>query len=502
VQEHCHIERKAVIRGIMLKRFAAVSAAVILIKYIFYILDPYPQFYGGDSFSYLGTNWNVWIPQDRSFVYGLFVLRNLAHLGHSLTYLIVIQTGAGIIACLLLYYCAFRLFHLPYSISFALACLFAADPIQLLYERQIMAETLGGLFLAAALTVGLSYLKKPRAWKLLLIPFLGVLSTAFRLNSYAPAWFLSLSLPVLLLLKSLFTRHSRSDATENIPQLAVRDRYRLAVHLVIGAACFLTVLNQYTHYYGRLVHRRHEVTYSQGFFMLSGLYDIVVPKDAPDSRLAEIIATKIRFYPGGNPVLERNMQRYGNGGLISRWEKVPIDGPETLHDEIAKQTALNAILRAPLQVLREALSNCWLCLSDMKARVLDIFDTAMPITEEQSRWIKQSYGLAVTKDWKEKSTLTKTLLMKCRGWFYVLLLSPIWGLAVAALFRKTDHFIPLLVIAMVGILDFLPSCIFVVTNARLLHPLDFGVFLMLGPIVSHVVQHFAQSSYPSRQDMR
>lgn len=476
----------------MLKRFAIVFGAVFLVKCIFYILDPSIQLYGGDSFSYLATKRNVWIPPDRSFVYGLLILRSIVRWSHSLGSLVAIQTCTGIAVCLLLYYCSYHVFRFSFSISFALACLFAADPIQLLYERQIMAETWGSLFLAAALTLSLSYIKKPLIWKLLPIPLLGLISTAFRLNSYGPAWFLSFSLPVIFLLKNFVSGHLKPATTET----PVLEHYRLAVHLVLGASCFLIMLNQYTHYYGRLIHRRHAVTYSQGLFMLSGLWNVVIPEDAPDPRLSKIIATKTVYFPGANPVLERNSQFYGPDGIISRWQKIPLTGPDNLHDDIAKRTVLNAILRAPFQVLHETLSNCWECLFNMKSRVLEIFDKETPITEQQCQLAREDYGLALTQNWKANSTLTKTLLSKCSAWFYVLLLSPVWGLAFAVLVWRTDYFIPFLVIIVVGILDLLPSCMFVVTNARLLHPLDFGVFLMLGAMVNYVIQRTFQRKLP------
>jgi hypothetical protein len=471
----------------MFKRLSAVAAAILLIKCIFYFLDSLPQFYGGDSISYLNTAPEVWIPPDRSFVYGLFI-RHIENWSHSLTPLIVLQVVAGFIVCLLLYYCANQVLNMSHSLSFALACLLAADPAQLLYERQIMAEALGGLFFAAALTLSLSYLKTPRAWKCLLIPPFGLLATAFRLNFYAFAWLLCIGLPLLAWGGEFLRRRSRSDASAAVPPQSAWARYRLLAHLVLSVACFLVILNQYTHYYGRLAHREHAVTYTQGFFMLSGLWSVVIPEDAPDPRLAKIIATKVTFWPGNNPVLERNSQRYGQNGLVSRWENTPIEGPASLHDDIAKRTALNAIKRAPFRVLQETLSNYREYFVDIKLRVLEIFDAQMPITEVQCRFLKEHFGLNVTADWKDRPAVTKVLLMKCRWWLFVLVLSPLWGLSAAIILRKSSHFLPLLLISAAGVLVFLPGCVFVVTNARFLHPLDFGVFLMLGMIVSNAAE--------------
>jgi hypothetical protein len=266
------------------------------------------------------------------------------------------------------------------------------------------------------------------------------------------------------------------------------DRYRLAAHLALSIACFLTILNQYTHYYGRLIHRKHAVTYAQGFFMLSGLWSIVIPEDALDPRLAKIIATKVSFFPRANPILERNSQCYGIDGLVFRWEHTPIEGPASLHDDIAKRTALNAIKRAPFQVLQETLSNYREYFMDMKARVHEIYDAQLPITDQQRRYLKEHFGLEATTDWKDRPTATKMLLMTCRWWFFVLLLSPLWGLAAAAVLWKSGHIVHLILMNAAGVLAFLPSCVFVVTNVRLLHPLEFGVFLMLGMIVSHAAK--------------
>jgi hypothetical protein len=466
-------------RDIMTKRFWTVVLIIAGIKGLVFILDPLPQFYGGDSTSYLNTKIGVWIPLDRSFFYGLLI-RVIENCSHSLTPLILLQVTVSSVACLLLYYCAKEILCLPYGLSLVLTVLFAADPMQLLYERQIMAETISTFHLVVALTLSLSYLKRHRAWKCALIPVFGLLSTAFRLNAYPVAWFLCLGIPLFAFLRHLFHDCGR------------RDIYRLAGHCVLGVACFVSVLSLYTNYYGRLTDREPAVTYTQGFFMLSGLWDVVIPEDATDPRLAQIIASQQALLPGQNPALERNAQRFGAEGLICRWETTRVEGPPSRHDEIARQTAWNAIRRAPAQVLRSAMSNYREYFSDMPARIYDIYERFMPISDKERQWLKEHFNLTVTRDWKDRSTLTKQFLFQFRWWCYVLLLSPFLGIVATSLLWNSVRFIPLAFLTIAGVLAFLPGCVFVVTNARLLHPLSFGAFLTLGVIAHSLGRLFLQ----------
>ena len=65
---------------------------VLLIKAVLLIVDPEPQFFLGDSASYIETAVTNWIPPDRSFTYG-YVIRYLAVWTGSLTPLVVFQTA-------------------------------------------------------------------------------------------------------------------------------------------------------------------------------------------------------------------------------------------------------------------------------------------------------------------------------------------------------------------------------------------------------------------------
>lgn len=473
----------------MLKRTGIALFAVSAIKGLFFFLDPLPQFYGGDSFSYLTTEVGVWIPRDRSFIYGLLI-RNLEHYTiHSITPLIVLQVLCGIAGCMLLFYCAYKLFRLPYGVSLAITCLFALDPMQLLYERQIMAEAIGGFLFILAVTLSLSYLEKPRVWKCLVIPVVGIAAVAFRFNMYPLAWLLSFGLPLIVLLSRYFARKNHPKP-EELPasRFWKHDHYRLAVHLVLGVACFLVVLNQYSHYYGRLAHRKAAVRYGQGYWMLSGLWSVAIPEDAPDARLAEILGHKHTFYPGANPVLERNSQLYASDGIIQRWERTAVELSESDRDDTARRTAMNTVRRAPFQVFQSAIFSYFEYFHQMKKLVLQIFEVYQPLSEQDCRYFNERFRSNITPDWKSRLTLSKWWFLKLRWWYFALLISPFLGVLASFILRESSRSLAMLFLMAVGVLAFLPGCMFIMTHLRLLHPLSFGTFLAIGVITTWIAQ--------------
>ena len=464
---------------IMSERALRLLALVSLlggIKVLFYLLDPLPQFYGGDSLSYLHTAAGFWIPLDRSFLYGLLI-RFLQRQSHSLTPMILLQVACSFASCILLYYCAHVILGLSHRMALILASLFAADPMQLLYERQIMTETISAFLFIAALTLGFSYLKKPRVWKCVLIPFGGVLSMAFRVNFYPPTWLLSFGVPLYVLTRTFFKERERCSAGR-----PGGGYYRLAGHLAISVSLLSAISVLYSHYYGRLTHREPAISYREGAFMLSGLWSIVIPEDAPDPKLAAIIATRRSFFPDLNPVKERNIQLFSDEGLVGRWDRTEIEGPSSLHDDLARETALNAVKRAPLRVLQMTLSNYREYFRDLKTNVIELYDSDREILEEDRLWLKERFGLAVTRDWYARSTPTKWLLLRCRWWCYVLLLCPWLGVVAAGLLWRSEHFIHMVLLTVVSIMVLFPPLVFLITHVRFLHPLGFATFLMLGVV--------------------
>src|SRR4030095_5826359 len=75
------------------------------------------------------------------------------------------------------------------------------------------------------------------------------------------------------------------------------------------------------------------------------------PSDASDPRFGELIANGHQFKIADLTL--RNAQHFGEGFLIDRWRKM--EKKRGKRDRIARETAMNALRRRPLQIAGLAL---------------------------------------------------------------------------------------------------------------------------------------------------
>ncbi|MEP6686600.1 MAG: hypothetical protein ABJB22_07480, partial [Verrucomicrobiota bacterium] len=160
-------------------RWWVFCLAILALKFILLAIDPSPRFFMGDSGSYLWTALTGWIPPDRSFLYG-YVIRWSSVWTQSLTSLVILQVFLGAMTALLVAAICRCVFQLRFSLCCLFGLLCALDPLQLLWERYVMTETISLFFYAAVLLVSFFYLKERRIWQLAIIQVLSVLVISFR----------------------------------------------------------------------------------------------------------------------------------------------------------------------------------------------------------------------------------------------------------------------------------------------------------------------------------
>ena len=124
-------------------------------------VDHQPMFFFGDSASYIWTAVTGWLPGDRSFVYGYFV-RLVAITTQSLSSLIIVQVFLLMAASVMMAKLLMRFFQVRPWIAFTTALLTTLEPLQLLYTRYVMTETLALLIFSVYLWCVLQYLAVPR----------------------------------------------------------------------------------------------------------------------------------------------------------------------------------------------------------------------------------------------------------------------------------------------------------------------------------------------------
>ncbi|MGI8890867.1 MAG: hypothetical protein ACR2G0_08825 [Chthoniobacterales bacterium] len=313
---------------------------LLCLKFVALGLDPNPRFFMGDSGSYLWTAFSGWIPPDRSFVYG-FLIRWTALAAHSLTALLVLQVFLGTVTAILVAKTCRQIFSLSagYATFFGLLC--AIDPLQWVWERYVMAETVSLSVYAALLVLSLFYLRERRLSQLAVIQVLGVCLISLRISYLLAIEATAILLPLIAFTPLFWARRS-ADPTRSRSTM-VR---QLCLHLATSVILFFLLHQGYQRLNGYLTGKKPAYLYSSGLSIMATWAPILQPADAPDSRLATLISEGNSFHLR-DPRL-RNSQLYSPDFLIGRWKKAEPD--LTIADRAAKQTALHALLRNPLDV--------------------------------------------------------------------------------------------------------------------------------------------------------
>ena len=103
----------------------------------------------------------------------------------------------------------------------------------------------------------------------------------------------------------------------------------------------------YKHANGWLSNREPAYLHDAGAHLVAVWAPALEPSDATDSRFRDLIANGHQFKI--DDLTLRNAQHFGEGFLIDRWRKIEKDRRKS--DRIARETAMNALRRRPLQIV-------------------------------------------------------------------------------------------------------------------------------------------------------
>ena len=322
-------------------------ALIIAIKLLLLWLDPTPKLYMGDSSSYIRTALIGSIPRDRSFFYG-YLIRCFAVWPHSFTPLLVAQAlASGATAIVFTLICS-RFFEMSNRLSFLFGLMCALDPSQLLWERYVMTETFSLLVYALVLYWSLSYLGNRRLWQLAVVQALSVLLIGFRMSYLLVVQACTILLPLIAFARCGFLA-LRNRSVARAPEAAVLTTG--LAHVLASIAMMFIMHGGYKYVNGWLSNRQPAYLHDAGVTLAAVWAPALQPSDATDSRFRDLIAKGYEFKID-DPTL-RNAQHFGEGFLIDRWRKIENDRRK--RDRIARETAMNALRRRPLQIAGLAL---------------------------------------------------------------------------------------------------------------------------------------------------
>lgn len=454
---------------------------IVTIKFVALGFDPLPRIFMGDSGSYLWTALSGWIPPDRSFLYG-FLIRWTALAAHSLTSLLVLQTFLSALTGIILVIIGRSLFLLPPRLACLLGLLCAIDPLEWVWERYLMTETISLFIYAAMLAFSFLYLQRRRLWQLALVQILGVMLISFRISYLLVVETSALLLPLLAFANEVTRR-------QDIPWMATARR--LGLHLLVSVVLFLGLHQGYKQINGLLSNRGPAYIYSSGLSLLATWAPNLQPNDSPDPRLAAIIAKGSQFHLRDTRL--RNAQLYSPNYLVNRWKAAEPD--QRIADRVAKQTALHSLIHHPGGIValgtRTFLSYFdWRGTHRQAKYDLGKGDWPRELTNTIATRLRLSPPRAAER--QMHSTL-QAYFLHAQIYYYVVLLSPLACLLLICLTWQASH---ILLFVHGGIILATNSFLAVTASVRYLQPLSFLTILIFGILINHLIQRYRASSEP------
>jgi hypothetical protein len=463
-------------------RWWVFCLAIVCLKLLLFGIDPNPKLFMGDSGSYLWTALSGWIPPDRSFLYG-FVIRWVSLTTHSLNSLLLLQAFLAANTAILLVFICQQFFLLSARLAYTAGFVCAIDPLQLIWERYVMTETISLFLYAAMLVFCFSYLRNRRLWQLALVQIFALLAITFRISYLLVVDATTVALPFAAFVPLLWA----GPVTDSRARVAKS----LLVHLAFSILLMFGLHLGYKKVNGFLSERPPAYLYSSGLSILAVWAPALQPNDSPDPRLAQIISQGKQFHLTNLRL--RNSQLYSKGYLVDRWQNA--EGDSALADQVAKQTALRALSHRPAAIL----SLGWRTflgyfdphqLHQQAKSDLGRGDWPKPMTqtmESRLRLAPPARGEA-----KSHSPLQRYFLV-AQPYYYVVVLSPFICAALFLFVRQTYV-----------LLLFLHGCIFLATDSllavtssvRYLQPLSFLAILVVAVFANYLIRQppFARSS--------
>lgn len=457
---------------------------ILALKFVLLGLDPLPQLFMGDSASYLWTAASGWIPPDRSFLYG-YVIRWSSLGTASLTSLLILQAFLAAFTAILVAIICRCIFGLTSGLSYLFGLLSSLDPLQLVWERYVMTETVSLFFYVFALFFSFLYLKQQRLWQLAIVEILFVLTISFRMSYLLVAQISVVLLPLIAFfpeIRAAFGKHSSTLSKGSVLKSA-------GLHLAFSVL-FMFVLQQgYRQLNGRLASREPALLHNTGLSTLTTWAPVLKPTDSPDSRLSELIARGNEF--GLNDIWSRDRQLYSPGGLADRWKR--IEPNHAVSNQVAKQTALNALLRRPMDVVSLGVKTFLHYWNFKHIRR----QAKVELGKMRNNWPKKDMWNVATRFHLQPpsareartDTLSQRHFLRSQPYYYVVLLSPL--ICVGLIFFLTEGYVFLLCIhswILFGTITILSKD----ASVRYLQPMSLLTILVFAALVKAVINRRSQ----------
>jgi hypothetical protein len=434
-----------------------LAVALALVKAVEFAIDSTAIFYY-DSGSFLMNALGLAFIPERSYFLA-YLIRILALPFHSLKAVVILQMAMGALTAWLLAFVLIRYFGVSKWMAMLAAILFACDPVQIVHEHLVLAETGALLATALFLLAALSFLEGPGFWKLALIGFLGAVLVAFRIL-YVPV---VITMAVVLPLRML-------QETRKVRVLL----------LALAVSCGSTLIFQmgYRSLTGKLAKREPAYHYTTGFFLAAGIAPLIKPVDADEPRVAQAVEEQNRSSLPLARIELKPFQLWDPNGLARRIRAL-FPGDLRSANQAADKLARHAVFRDPIGFLKlglRAYALYWTQLPDM-ATLLPDEDGAIrsAVSPFEVQAIQSAFGSDVS-DQHLFRTPSRRFHWWARWWHALLLVSPLFMIAGFWLNRQYSQAIawPAALFLLWSCLLMVATCMGAVQSAyRFLHPFSF-----------------------------
>lgn len=464
---------------------------ILALNFLLLAFDPLPKLFLGDSAAYLHTALSGGAPRDRSFFYG-YVIRWSSLWTESLTSLLILQAFLGAITAILVATVCLWVFGLASRLSYLFGLLCSLDPLQLVWQRYVMTETISLFFYILMLLFSFLYLKQRRFWQLATVQILSVFVISLRM-SYLPLVLMSaFFLPLIAFLpeiRAAFRSHSSKPSKMSVARSA-------GLHLALSILLMFVLQQGYRQVNGRLAGRKPAYLHASGLSLLTTWAPVLKPTDSPDPRLSELIAEGSRFQL--NNIRARDAQLYSPGHLIKRWKQ--IEPNAAVANQVAKQTALHALWRRPLDVAMlgvKTFLGYW-DFSQIHRQAKVELGIGRDLSEQITSNLAAHFRLSPPpRGDTNEYTLLQRYYLFAQPYYYVVLLSPI--ACVGLMFLGSKGYVSLLLLhswilfGTVTILSKAPS-------VRYLQPMSLLTILIFAAFMKAVIDRRTQRTSMRRHE--
>ena len=474
--------------GRMKLNLTSLILYVLAIKVVIFLIDPTVMFFLNDSTRYLDTAISSYIPPDRSFLYG-YLIRWLTFSSQSLTSLVAFQVLCSAASSILAGYILNRFLFVKPVVATLVSLLCAVAPLQLLYERYVMTESVSLLLFALFVTIGYYYLRHPKIRTLLVLDLAGVFLIAFRL-SYLPCVLIgAVVVPALV-----FFRHDDGQNRGNTGGSRIRkigNRKRVWIHILLSCLFTYGLHYGYKLINGTLSNNRPAYQYRTGDHLLASWAPLLEEVDFSDPEIAGYFSSEYLFDLKDR--FQRMNHRWSQFGLVGYM--VQLYGSRAEANEAAYATAMNILHRDPLGIVGLALrsyADYWNVALLKKNLLIDRSGKEYPaplIEILKSHYHINAEGLGFRK------TLTNQYFFNAIPWFMVLFSLPL-VIAAVLFIDKGRRLIPLALLGSYGLLLLINSTVLIHRNTmRFFHPAEWIALIFLGVFFDRITKRKLISPY-------